>query len=592
MNSIIRHRIDYLREIMRSQCIDAFIIPSTDPHSGEYVPQHWEARQWLSGFTGSAGTVIVTLSEAALWTDSRYFIQATTQLSGTGIMLLKDGLPGTPSKIEWLSRKLPQNSTVGIDGWVNASNSVLRLREQLKGYGINLISVPDPFEKIWTNRPSIPSNHPFILPLEYTGKTCVEKISLIREYMEKQNADFLLLSALDEIAWTINMRGNDIPCNPVFLSYLLIGKDRATIYINKVKLTELTFNYLLSNGIEVKGYDEIKTDLAHLNDNTILLPPATNFALYEAVAKNNKVVTEDSPVLYMKAIKNEVETAGFRNCMLRDGIAMVRFIIWLKEAVKSGKETETTVEHKLFELRSEQEKFKGISFDTIAGYQEHGAIVHYVATKESALTLKPEGWLLLDSGGQYLDGTTDITRTIVLGEITPCQRHDYTLVLKGMIALSRARFPIGTCGTQLDILARQYLWAESINYGHGTGHGVGHFLCVHEGPHQFRMNYMPAPLKPGMTVTNEPGIYREGLHGVRIENTMLIVDSIDRGFGKFCQFETLTLCPIDKEAIEVEMLDDVEREWLNSYHKKVYESLAPHLNEQERQWLKQATEKI
>lgn len=591
MKHKIRERVALLRTFMQEKEIRAFIVPSTDPHSGEYVPEFWESRKWISGFTGSAGTAVITDETGGLWTDSRYFLQAASQLEDTGIMLFKDRLPETPSIAEWLGSVLSPGDKVGIDGWVNTTAEAENLQKQLQVYGLQLVSTEDPFQRIWKDRPSLPLNPPFILPLSYAGKNCTEKIAEIREQIFLNHADAILLSALDEIAWILNLRGSDVHCNPVFVSYLFITDTTTTLYILPEKITPEIKQYLNDNQIEVKPYQAIEADLHHYTGKGIQLTPGTNYALYQA-ASHNQIIRHESPVLYMKAIKNETEIQGFHHAMIKDGIAMVKFLFWLKNTVKNSQETELSIDRKLYNLRAEQKDFKGISFDTIAGYQAHGAIVHYEATEETNATLHPEGLLLLDSGAQYLDGTTDITRTIVLGPVTKEQKTDFTLVLKGFIELSMAEFPYGTCGTQLDVLARQFMWKFGINYGHGTGHGVGHFLNVHEGPHQFRMNHMPALLLPGMTVTNEPGIYKAGKHGVRTENTMLIVKSKETEFGAFYKFEPLTLCPIDKEAILPEMLSYEEKQWLNNYHSLVYDRLNASLNTDEQAWLKEATSPI
>ena len=591
MKHKIRERVALLRTFMQEKGIRAFIVPSTDPHSGEYVPEFWESRKWISGFTGSAGTAVITDETGGLWTDSRYFLQAASQLEDTGIMLFKDRLPETPSIAEWLGSVLSPGDKVGIDGWVNTTAEAENLQKQLQVYGLQLVSTEVPFQRIWKDRPSLPLNPPFILPLSYAGKNCTEKIAEIREQIFLNHADAILLSALDEIAWTLNLRGSDVHCNPVFVSYLFITDTTTTLYILPEKITPEIKQYLNDNQIEVKPYQAIEADLHHYTGKGIQLTPGTNYALYQA-ASHNQIIRHESPVLYMKAIKNETEIQGFHHAMIKDGIAMVKFLFWLKNTVKNSQETELSIDRKLYNLRAEQKDFKGISFDTIAGYQAHGAIVHYEATEETNATLHPEGLLLLDSGAQYLDGTTDITRTIVLGPVTKEQKTDFTLVLKGFIELSMAEFPYGTCGTQLDVLARQFMWKFGINYGHGTGHGVGHFLNVHEGPHQFRMNHMPALLLPGMTVTNEPGIYKAGKHGVRTENTMLIVKSKETEFGAFYKFEPLTLCPIDKEAILPEMLSYEEKQWLNNYHSLVYDRLNASLNTDEQAWLKEATSPI
>lgn len=594
MDTEITGRIASLRAFMKERGLSAFIIPSTDPHSGEYVPAHWEARKWISGFTGSAGTAVITLNKGGLWTDSRYFLQAEAQLKDTGIVLFKDRLEETPSIAEWLGSELKPQDKVGIDGWVNAYSEAESLRNALATYGIELTVSEDPFQWIWKDRPALPLNTPFILPLAYAGVSASEKLDIIRNQLSKSQADGILISALDEIAWTLNLRGDDIHCNPVFISYLLITQENATLYIIKEKLTPELTAYLDDNKIGTCDYTQIENDLRHFPGKRIQLSSETNLTLYLAATQSGAsiVMNHSSPVCLLKAIKNGTEIEGFRQAMKRDGVAMVRFLMWLEQAVPNGQETEISIDQKLYELRAQQALFHGISFDTIAGYQEHGAIVHYEATPQTAYTLKPEGLLLLDSGAQYTDGTTDITRTIALGPVSEAQRIDYTLVLKGFIALSQAEFPQGTCGTQLDVLARQYMWKAGINYGHGTGHGVGHFLNVHEGPHQVRMNHMPALLQPGMTLTNEPGIYKAGRYGVRTENTMLIIESQTTEFGKFYKFEPLTLCPIDKTPICTEMLTPGEKQWLNEYHAYVYAQLSPLLNEEEKAWLAKATSEI
>lgn len=593
MKEEITRRIASLRTLMKERGLSAFIIPSTDPHSGEYVPEHWEARKWISGFTGSAGTAVITLNKGGLWTDSRYFLQAADQLAGTGIDLFKDRLPETPSIPDWLGSELQPHDKVGIDGWVNTCAGAEALREALASHGLELTATEDPFQQIWTDRPALPGNPPFIIPLEYTGVPASDKLETIRGCITRNHADGILISALDEIAWTLNLRGTDVHCNPVFIAYLLVTAPQgATLYIAPEKLTPEIKAYLTGCGVSTKDYTQIETDLKHFAGKCIQLSPETNYALCQAAQASASVISLPSPVCYLKAVKNETEIEGFRQAMKRDGVAMVRFLKWLKQAVKDGQETEISIDRKLYEFRAEQALFHGISFDTIAGYQEHGAIVHYEATPETDVTLKPEGLLLLDSGAQYTDGTTDITRTIALGPVSEEQCIDYTLVLKGFIALSQAEFPQGTCGTQLDVLARQFMWKAGINYGHGTGHGVGHFLNVHEGPHQLRMNYMPALLQPGMTLTNEPGIYKAGRYGVRTENTMLIVESQTTEFGAFYKFEPLTLCPIDKEPLCLDRMTPEEKAWLNAYHQKVYQTLAPLLTPEEQDWLKDATSPV
>ena len=589
MKDIIIERIASLRQYMEKNGLSAYITFSTDPHSGEYVPAHWESRKWITGFSGSAGTVVITKNDGGVWTDSRYFLQAEDQLSGTGLKLFKERISGTPSISEWLCKVLKEGDKVGFDGYTTSVSVTKKLESQLSCEGLKLVMTDDPYKQIWADRPEIPVNKPFLLDEIFSGEYTGSKLSRIRKNLSIKKNDAIILSSLDEIAWTLNMRGNDIHCNPLFVSYLVIFKDNAILYINRKKLSEEVEIYLKSHNIDIREYEETESDIKELHNYNIWMSPSINFAIYNAAIKQNNVNIADSPVSEFKSIKNATEISGFHNAMIRDGIAMVKFLMWLEKSVKDGDQTETSIDKQLYKYRSEMKNFRGISFDTIAGYQEHGAIVHYEATEDSALTLKPEGFLLLDSGAQYLDGTTDITRTIPLGPISDSQKRDYTLVLKGFIQLAMAEFPDGTCGTQLDVLARIAMWKEGINYGHGTGHGVGHFLNVHEGPHQIRMNNMPAILKPGMTVTNEPGIYRSGQYGIRTENTMLIVQGEETEFGTFYKFEQLTLCPIYKDPIIKEILSIEEISWLNNYHATVYDKLSPHLTSKENIWLKTMT---
>lgn len=593
MKESITERIGRLRQCMREQSLSAFIIPSTDPHSGEYVPDHWKTREWVSGFTGSAGTAVITLDDAALWTDSRYFLQAADQLDGTGIRLMKDRLPDTPSIPEWLGQSLSPGAVVGVDGWVNTIGETQALREALAREGLTLRTDYDPVTRLWDGRPALPGTPVSIHPLEYAGVACHEKLAAIREKLLARGADGILLSTLDDIAWTLNLRGNDVHCNPVFVSYLLITSQESILYVRAEKLTTEVKAYLAQEGVNTEDYDDLQEDLRDYPYATLSLDPGrTNEAVRQAVNPLTKVLLEESPVPLMKAVKNEAEIRGFHAAMLRDGVAMVKFLKWLEEAVPKGKETEMSIDRKLYECRAEQPLFRGISFDTIAGYKEHAAIVHYEATPETDKPLAPEGLLLLDSGAQYADGTTDITRTIALGETTDDERRDYTLVLKGHIGLTRACFPQGTCGTQLDVLARQAMWREGANFLHGTGHGVGAYLNVHEGPHQIRMNHVPTPLRPGMTVTDEPGIYRAGRYGIRTENTLLVVPYRETEFGTFYTFEPLTLCPIDTRPIVRSMLTAEETEWLNAYHRMVYDRLSPLLDEEHRAWLESKTKQL
>lgn len=588
----ITRRVETLRDYMRSHGLAAFIFPSTDPHNGEYVPDHWMTRQWISGFNGSAGTAVVTLSQAALWTDSRYFLAAEEQLDGTPYTLMKERVEGTPTMAQWLGSILQAGDTVGIDGWVNSVESTDCLRSLLQQAGLRLDTTLDPAADLWTARPKIPMNPVEIQPLEYAGETASSKLARIRAQMREAGAEMTIICPLDEIAWITNLRGTDVHCNPVFVAYLTISSTEATLYVAPGKLTPQVKVYLNSEGISTLPYEALPGTLASAAPCTLLIDPQScNCRVLPPEGKGWKVLRHDSLVAPMKAIKNEAERKGFRQAMLRDGVALVKFLRWLKPAVEAGGQTEMSVDAHLTALRAEQPLYRDISFDTIAGYAHHGAIVHYEATRETDIPLEPRGLLLLDSGAQYQDGTTDITRTIPLGALTPEERTDYTLVLKGHIRLAMAKFPAGTCGTQLDVLARYAMWQHGINFMHGTGHGVGSYLCVHEGPHQIRMNHMPAPLLPGMTVTNEPGIYRAGKHGVRIENTMMVEEYCSGEFGRFLQLVPLTLCPISTEPIIWEMMTADEVEYLNAYHTHVRRELAPLLRGDDLAWLMEATEK-
>ena len=592
----IAERLAALREEMRREKIDAFIFPSTDPHNGEYVPDRWKGREWISGFNGSAGTAVVTMHGAALWTDSRYFLAAEEQLRGTEFQLMKERMEGTPGIAEWLSRKLSVEggTTVGLDGYVNSAAEVETLIDELRrGGGLTLRTNFDALQRIWNDRPPVPQDKIEIHPLEYAGETAESKLRRIREALSRAGAGGMLISALDDIAWTLNLRGTDVHCNPVFVSYLIIDGEQTTLYINKVKLTAEEEKYLQSIGVKTDSYEKAADGLRHCQAYSMLLDPTeTNYEMFRS-ARCKQVLRLPSPVPQMKSVKNATEIKGFRHAMLRDGVALVKFLRWLKPAVEAGGETEISIDRKLTSLRAEQPLFRGISFDTIAAYQEHGAIVHYEATQETDAVLKPEGFLLLDSGAQYLDGTTDITRTIPLGPVSQEQRRVYTIVLKGHIQLELCKFPDGASGTQLDALARQAMWREGMNFMHGTGHGVGSYLNVHEGPHQIRQEWKPAPLRSGMTVTDEPGLYLAGRFGVRIENTLIIEDYMRTEFGKFLKFDSLTLCPIDTSCIDLDMLTTEEEEWLNSYHKKVYSSISPQLDdEKDREWLREACKAI
>ena len=606
MTTTIAQRIDALREELRRENLFAFIFPSTDPHQSEYTADHWKGREWISGFNGSAGTAVVTLHSAALWTDSRYFIAAAQQLEGTEFQLMRERIDGTPTIAEWLGQECGPGAEVALDGMCSSASAVKELIDELrKQGGITLRTNFDVLQRIWTDRPAIPTAPIVPQPLEYAGEDVASKLMRIRQALRQVHADGMLMASLDDIAWTLNLRGSDVHCNPVFVSYLLISTRSATLFVDEAKLTPAARQHLQQYGIATASYDAVKDGLRHYPDYNILADPdEVSDTLMHAIksGKNGQLsplnsqflnlISHPSPVPAMKAVKTEAEQQGFRQAMIRDGVALVRFLRWLKPAIAAGGQTEMSIDRKLTALRAEQPLYQGLSFDTIAAYQAHGAIVHYEATPDTDAPLRPEGLLLLDSGAQYIDGTTDITRTIALGPVTDRQRHIYTLVLKGHIQLQLLRFPDGACGTQLDAIARSPLWHEGLNFLHGTGHGVGAYLNVHEGPHQIRMEYRPAPLHAGMTVTDEPGIYIEGQFGVRIENVLLTQPWRETDFGRFLQFETLTLCPIDTAPLDISLLTPEELRWLNDYHQLVYDRLAPHLDAPDRDWLCSATAPI
>lgn len=591
----IELRLARLRELMKREHLSAFIFPSTDAHQSEYVADHWRGREWISGFNGSAGTAVVTMKSAALWTDSRYFLAAEEQLEDTEYQLMRLKMEGTPTIAEWLGKELQdvQSPEVGLDGMVNSYNYVKDLSYSLRKLGgITLRTNLDPLEQIWENRPSLPANPVEIQPLEYAGETLASKVVRIRKSLRELHADGMLVSALDDIAWTLNLRGTDVHCNPVFVSYLLIESDKVSLFVDDNKLSPEVKQYLQDNQVFLYNYNKVEKCLESYSEYNILLDgDETSYYLWKTV-KCQEIVAAASPIPAMKAVKNKAEIEGYRSAMLKDGVAMVKFLKWLKPAVEAGGQTEISIDEKLTSLRAEQKLFRDISFDTIAGYAQHGAIVHYEATPETDVVLKPEGLILIDSGAQYQDGTTDITRTIALGAVSEEMKHIYTLVLKAHIQLELVKFPDGASGTQLDAVGRECMWREGYNFLHGTGHGVGSYLCVHEGPHQIRMEWMPTPLRAGMTLTDEPGLYLAGKFGVRIENTVLISDYMSTEFGKFLQIEPLTLCPIDTTPIDVDMLLPEEIDWLNAYHHSVYEKLSPFLDEEEKIWLENATKPI
>lgn len=593
MTNISSLRVGSLRDLFKQKGINAYIVPSTDPHLSEYVADHWKSREWISGFTGSAGTVVITSDKAGLWTDSRYFLQAADQLQDSCITLYKDMLPETPSITEFLSNELSDGSVVGIDGKMFSDSQVTAYKSELSTHGISILDTGDLITEIWNNRPALPQGQALLFADRYAGRKTSDKIQDIRTTLKAAHCDCILVSALDEIAWTLNLRGNDIHCNPVIVSYLLITPDSVHYFVQPQKLSAKVVRYLQNNGVTLHDYEEIEAYLKQLELCSIMLDRTrTNYTLCQAV-RHLQVIHTSSPINAMKGIRNQTEIRNIRKTMIYDGVALVRFQIWLEQAIKNGERvTEMTIGAMLKQFRQEQPGWLDESFDTIAGYGPHGAIVHYEATPETDTELQPHGFVLIDSGAQYLTGTTDITRTIALGPLTHEEKNDYTLVLKGHIDLAMAVFPEGTRGTQLDILARLPLLKQRKNYLHGTGHGVGHCLNVHEGPQSIRMNENPVTLKAGMVTSNEPGIYIAGKHGVRTENLVLTRPAGSGLYGNYLRFETLTLCPICTKGIIRSLLTDEEVKWLNNYHKTVYNKLAPHLSKKEQTWLRKATQSI
>jgi len=593
MTLTIQERLSLLRKQMKKADVDAYIVHHSDPHLSEYIPDYWKEREWLSGFTGSAGTLVVTQKNAALWTDSRYFIQAEMQLSGTGIELCKIGMPETPDIQSWLALNLKQNSIVACNGLLISLSNQRTLSENLKAKKFKVRFDTDLVSKIWDDRPPIPQQKVFVHTAEFAKVSVREKLGRIRKELLVRNATAYLMCALDEICWTFNIRGADISYNPVFLAYAIVDDDKATLYVDENKLTDEVIQFLANEQVSVKPYSKIFDKLAKLKKKDVLVldPAKVNFSIYSAIPGNTKVIETTGLATQIKARKQPVEVEGINDAMVQDGIAMVEFLYWLEQNVKSGKVIEITVAEKLLEFRSKRKNFISESFGSIVGYADHGAIVHYSATPQTSYTIKPEGFLLVDSGGQYLNGTTDITRTIHLGNPTPQEKRDFTLVLQGMVRLSMAKFPKGTRGSQLDTYARMALWSQGLNYGHGTGHGVGYFLNVHEGPQQIRPeNHLP--IEPGMVMSNEPGLYRPNAYGIRIENLIVCVEDETNDFGSFLRFDTLTLCPIDIKAIDLDMLTVQEREWLNHYHQLVYFKLSPHLAAEHEKWLKEITKPL
>lgn len=592
MTNPINAKIAALRQYMKEKGLQAFIVPSTDAHMSEYIPDHWNSRTWISGFTGSAGTVVVTQGKAGLWTDSRYFLQAMDELSGSDIVLFKDRLPETPSIADWLLSELKEEDYIGIDGNVFSAKEALKLTEQVSAKRLSVIPYHDPFETIWTDRPPLPQESVFIFSEKYTGESASDKIERIRKAIKEIGTKSIFVSTLDTIAWMLNIRGNDVPYNPVTVAHVYLSQDEVILFVDKRKLSDEVVDYLYSQNVKIHDYDKVSDYLSGINTSVCLDSSKITFSIYNTIIKQNRVKDVLSPVDLMKSQKNKIEIQGFRNAMVSDGIALTKFFMWLEDAVPKGLVTEYNVGQKLKEFRSKQENFAGESFETIAGYGANAAKNHYHPTEENCLKVEPKGFLLIDSGGQYLDGTTDITRTVALGEISREMKEDYTLVLKGNIGLDKAVFPKGTRGSQIDILARKPMWKYGVNYLHGTGHGVGHYLNVHEGPHSIRPEENPVTMHLGMIASNEPGIYRDHQYGVRIENLMVTRLEIKTEFGEFYSFETLTLCYIDTVPIIWEMMSKEEIAWLNNYHRVVYNKLSPYLSEDEKKWLKEKTKEF
>ncbi|QKG80199.1 aminopeptidase P family protein [Tenuifilum thalassicum] len=593
MSSNIPDRLNLLRKQMKKVGVDAYIVFHSDPHLSEYIPDYWKEREWLSGFTGSAGTLVVSKDKAALWTDSRYFIQAEMQLKGTGIELCKMGMPDTPDIQSWLALNLQPDSVVGCNGLLISVQNKKELNKSIKAKGFKAKFDIDLVGKIWQDRPSIPENEVYVHDIEFAKVSVQEKLGRIRKELLIRNATAYMMGSLDEICWTFNLRGSDIDYNPVFLSYAVVEEDKATLYVDESKLSDEVRQFLENEMVTIKPYDKIFSKLEKLKkkNRVVLDPSKVNYAIFSKIHKKVKIVEAPGLASTLKARKQTVEIEGIQDVMIQDGIAMVEFLYWLENSVGNEEITEITVAEKLLELRGKRKHFVSESFGSIVGYADHGAIVHYSATPETAYAIKPEGFLLVDSGGQYLNGTTDITRTIHLGTPTDEEKLDYTLVLQGMIRLSMAQFPRGTRGSQLDTYARMGLWERGLNYGHGTGHGVGYFLNVHEGPQQIRPeNHLP--IEQGMVMSNEPGIYKPNKYGIRIENLIACVEKQNTEFGSFLGFETLTLCPIDIKAVDVNLLNSKEKDWLNSYHQLVYSKLSPHLSDELSKWLKGKTKEI
>ena len=592
-----QEKLSALRALMQKNKIDAYVIPMTDPHMSEYVAPHWKVINWFSGFTGSAANIVVTKDFAGLWTDSRYFIQAEDQLKNSGIELVKLKIPHTPEYIAWLNKNLDTDSVVGFDGKVFSVGIAQAMQTTFERKNIQINAGFDFISEIWTDRPEIPAKEVFEHDIKYAGQSRIEKMNTVRKAMQERDIDYHLLSSLDDIAWLFNLRGSDISYNPLFISFALISQSEAYLFVDDKKLPIELKQILKNDVVTVKPYDEIYSLLTELEAGKSILSQLskTNYSLYKSIPNTCPLIDDINNTTVLKSVKNSTEVANIKETMVKDGVAMVKFLYWLEQTVGKEKITEVSAGEKLLTFRKEQEGFFGESFGIISGYKGHAAMPHYSATTESDVELKPEGIYLVDSGGQYFGGTTDITRTVTLGKLTREEKRDFTLALKGTIDLALVVFPHGTKGVQLDVIARKALWDNRMNYGHGTGHGVGFFLNVHEGPQTIGTSgtgNMATVLQPGMLTSDEPAFYREGKHGIRIENLILTVEDEENEFGKFLKFDTVTLCPIDTKPVDVNLLTKDELTWLNNYHKEVYEKLSVHLDKEHKNWLKEKTKEV
>ncbi|WP_211135065.1 aminopeptidase P family protein [Clostridium paraputrificum] len=585
--------LNNLREVMKKENVDYYIIPSGDSHQSEYVPEYYKGRAYVSGFTGSAGTLLVGIEESYLWTDGRYFIQAEKELNGSGIKLMKMNIPGYPSLIEWIKNNVKEGKTLAFDGSTISTNEYKNYKELSEKNGFNIKMDKDFLNEIWSDRPELSKEKIFIHDIKYCGRCTSEKLQEVRDEMKKLEGENYVIASLDDIAWLFNIRGNDIAYNPVALAYALISDNEAVLYIDEEKVANDDKRRLEAQGVTLKPYNDIYKDIKNVTESIIIDGDKVNGKLYYLISEDVKIIENLNITTSLKAVKNEVEIKNMEVSQVRDGVAMVKFIKWLKENVGKINMTEISASDKLEEIRAKGEYFKGLSFNTIAGYKDHAAMMHYSATEESQYELNSEGMLLIDSGAQYLDGTTDITRTFILGSITEEEKRDFTLVLKSHIALATTIFLKGTNGCNLDAIARRPLWKYGMDYKCGTGHGVGFFLNVHEGPQGIRPFCNTIALEPGMILTNEPGVYKENKHGIRTENTLLVTKAFKNDeMGEFYKFDTISYCPIDLEGVDVSLLDEEEREWLNNYHRTVYEKLSPYLTEEEKKFLEKETRSI